>query len=345
MLQDELSLRLVVLNACEGARNSRIDPFSGVATSLVQFDIPAVVAMQFEITDDAAIAFSDSLYTGLARGMPIDAAIAPARRAIVGAMREAEFATPVLYLRSGDAVLFDVVAGSTEEPVHREEAGQGRRTAQSQESNDRTAPPPRPWPPVRPATPLSAAIASAWTAAGMLALVGALMLTAAISTEAVLASIAIVVRAVAVVALIVHYLTRPNRDGIIGAILYLVGLVLSLSFESILGQNLALAGWGRGSWGVMLVVIGGWLIWAARDKNAPFTGSLRAPAVWVIAAGAADLLAQVLTLAFSSSWIAVVVWLSFFLACLSLFALAAGYAISARRLTREGGTVGQEVAD
>ncbi|WP_062311330.1 CHAT domain-containing protein [Demequina rhizosphaerae] len=109
MLQDEMSLRLVVLNACEGARTSRIDPFSGVATSLVQFDIPAVVAMQFEITDEAAIAFSDSLYDGLARGLPIDAAIAPARRAIVGAMKEVEFATPVLFLRSGDARLFDVV--------------------------------------------------------------------------------------------------------------------------------------------------------------------------------------------------------------------------------------------
>ena len=69
MLQDETSLRLVVLNACEGARTSHVDPFSGVATSLVNFDIPAVIGMQFEITDDAAIAFSESLYTGLARGL------------------------------------------------------------------------------------------------------------------------------------------------------------------------------------------------------------------------------------------------------------------------------------
>jgi hypothetical protein len=52
MLQDEESLRLVVLNSCEGARTSRIDPFSGVAASLLEFDIPAVVAMQFEVTDE-----------------------------------------------------------------------------------------------------------------------------------------------------------------------------------------------------------------------------------------------------------------------------------------------------
>ena len=108
MLQDETSLRLVVLNACEGARTSHVDPFSGVATSLVNFDIPAVIGMQFEITDDAAIAFSESLYTGLARGLAIDAALAPARRAIIGAMMANEFGTPVLFLRDGDARLFDI---------------------------------------------------------------------------------------------------------------------------------------------------------------------------------------------------------------------------------------------
>lgn len=109
MLQDERSLRLVVLNSCEGARTSHVDPFSGVATSLIEFDIPAVVGMQFEITDEAAIAFSDALYRGLAQGMPIDAAIAPARRAIMS-IKEAEFGTPVLFLRDGDAHLFDINA-------------------------------------------------------------------------------------------------------------------------------------------------------------------------------------------------------------------------------------------
>ncbi|MFD4420271.1 CHAT domain-containing protein [Agromyces sp. NPDC058484] len=338
MLQDELSLRLVILNACEGARSSRIDPFSGVATSLVEFDIPAVVAMQFEITDDAAIAFSDSLYTGLAQGMPIDAAIAPARRAIVGAMREAEFATPVLYLRSGDAVLFDVAA-SDEGSGQREEAGEGGHAPLPGRSKDATAVPPRTGSAVSPGPHVSAPIATAWIGAGMFTLVGAIMLVAAFGTLVELASTAIIIRSLAVIALVVHYLTRPNRDGIVGAILYVAGLVLSVSLESILGWNLALAGWGRIAWGVVLVVIGGWLIWAGRDKDAQFAGSLRAPAIWVIAAGAADLLAQSLTLAFTTSWIAAVVWLSFFLACISMFAIAAGYAISARRLARERSTI------
>ena len=60
MLADETSLRLAVLNACEGARTSSDDPFAGTAASLVHREIPAVVAMQFEITDRAAVVFAGS---------------------------------------------------------------------------------------------------------------------------------------------------------------------------------------------------------------------------------------------------------------------------------------------
>ena len=38
ILHDFSSLRLVILNACEGARTARTDPFAGVAGSLVQRD-------------------------------------------------------------------------------------------------------------------------------------------------------------------------------------------------------------------------------------------------------------------------------------------------------------------
>ena len=58
-------LRLVVLNSCEGARTTLTDPYAGVATTLVQLGVPAVVAMQFEISDRAAIVFAEELYTNL----------------------------------------------------------------------------------------------------------------------------------------------------------------------------------------------------------------------------------------------------------------------------------------
>jgi len=112
LLQDERSLRLAVLNSCEGARSSHVDPFSGAAASLVHYGVPAVIGMQFEITDEAAIAFSGRLYEALARGFPVDAALAQARRSIFAAGNDIEFGTPVLFLRGKDARLFDVVEGA-----------------------------------------------------------------------------------------------------------------------------------------------------------------------------------------------------------------------------------------
>jgi outer membrane biosynthesis protein TonB len=109
LLQDQTSLRLFVLNSCEGARNSRTDPFAGIATALVrQANIPAVVAMQFEITDKAAITFSTEFYTALAEGFPVDAAVAQARKAIFMQANDVEWGTPVLFMRSHDGVLFNL---------------------------------------------------------------------------------------------------------------------------------------------------------------------------------------------------------------------------------------------
>jgi hypothetical protein len=109
ILHDHRSMRLAILNACEGARTSRNDPFAGVAQSLVQQGIPSVVAMQFEITDQAAITFSRELYEAIALGYPIDAALAEARKAIFAQDNDVEWGTPVLYLCSPDGVIFDVM--------------------------------------------------------------------------------------------------------------------------------------------------------------------------------------------------------------------------------------------
>jgi Tol biopolymer transport system component len=101
-------LRLVVLNACEGARSDPTDPFAGTAQTLIQQGIPAVVAMQFEITDLAAIALTSELYAAVADGYPLDAALSQARQAIYTEVSEVEWATPVLYLRAPDGHIFDI---------------------------------------------------------------------------------------------------------------------------------------------------------------------------------------------------------------------------------------------
>jgi hypothetical protein len=108
LLHDHESLRVAILNACEGARSSRQDPFAGSAQSLVQQGIPAVIAMQFEIADDVAGTFAHEFYGALADGYPIDAALTEARKAIFAGGHEVEWATPVLYLRAPDGRIFDV---------------------------------------------------------------------------------------------------------------------------------------------------------------------------------------------------------------------------------------------
>jgi hypothetical protein len=108
ILHDHRSLRLVVLNACEGSRASRADPFAGVAQTLVQQGVPAVIAMQFEITDQAAITFAEEFYAAVGDGHPVDAAVADARKAIFASGNDIEWGTPVLYLRAPDGQLFSV---------------------------------------------------------------------------------------------------------------------------------------------------------------------------------------------------------------------------------------------
>ena len=116
LLHDHESLRVAILNACEGARTSRMDPFAGSAQSLVQQGIPAVIAMQFEIANDVAGRFAHEFYGALADGYPIDASLTEARKSIFAAGREVEWGTPVLYLRAPDGRIFDIDSSAPPAP-------------------------------------------------------------------------------------------------------------------------------------------------------------------------------------------------------------------------------------
>lgn len=101
--RDLRHLRLVVLGACDSARFPRhrgADPYSGVAAALVLAGVPAVVAMQFPVSDDAAIAFGGALYRALAASDPVDAAVTEGRIAMrLGNDQSLEWAIPVLFSR------------------------------------------------------------------------------------------------------------------------------------------------------------------------------------------------------------------------------------------------------
>lgn len=110
-LHEHKTLALAVINACEGARPDATDIFSGTAQTLVQQGIPAVVAMQREITDDAAKEFARAFYTALSKGYPLEYAVTMSRQEI-GDNHELEWATPVLFMRSPDGYLFDLKEAS-----------------------------------------------------------------------------------------------------------------------------------------------------------------------------------------------------------------------------------------
>lgn len=121
-LLDHRHLKLVVLNACESGRASAGDIFSSTASILVRSGIPAVLAMQYEITDSAAIEFSRSFYGAVAQGFPLEAAVVEARKAIsIAVNNSVEWGTPVLFLRSADGRLFDVNLEKEQvDPIYRQ---------------------------------------------------------------------------------------------------------------------------------------------------------------------------------------------------------------------------------
>lgn len=123
-------LRLVLLNSCEGARGSEGDPFSSTAATLVRRGVPAVVAMQYEISDEAAIEFSRNFYGAVADGLPVDAAVADARTA-VSMDSPLEWGTPVLYMRSPDGRIFDISTelSAPNDPAQKGAEGLGREGA------------------------------------------------------------------------------------------------------------------------------------------------------------------------------------------------------------------------
>lgn len=102
------SLRLIVLNCCESARINVGDRFGNPAIGLMKTGwLPAVIAMQFPITDGAAISMSEGFYEALSKNHPIDDAVTLARKFIQQKSR-VEWGIPVLYMRSSDGRIFDV---------------------------------------------------------------------------------------------------------------------------------------------------------------------------------------------------------------------------------------------
>lgn len=109
-LEHTPSVKLAFLNACLAGMSSDTHRFRNVAAQLLQAGLPAVVAMQYEIRDDAAIEFAQFLYEELIAGScpgAVDAAVALARTSLY-ALSPGDFSygTPVLWLNAESGLIF-----------------------------------------------------------------------------------------------------------------------------------------------------------------------------------------------------------------------------------------------
>lgn len=108
LLHNADHVRMVVLNTCDGARASYHNAVAGVAQRLVQHDVPAVVAMQFKVSDAAAKVFAHVFYQALAEGRPLEEVLCEARIAMQGGKENnIEWGIPVLYLRAESGRIFN----------------------------------------------------------------------------------------------------------------------------------------------------------------------------------------------------------------------------------------------
>lgn len=112
LFSNHSSMKLIVLNSCQGAKVSSITRLTGVAPKLVDTGIPAVVAMQYPIFDDSARTFARKFYGSLCKGRHrglLDVAITGARNLMLAnRLDDPDFATPVLFMRTESGLIFDL---------------------------------------------------------------------------------------------------------------------------------------------------------------------------------------------------------------------------------------------
>jgi hypothetical protein len=100
-------LSLVVLSACETASGNFDDDFSVVAEALVRSGIPAVVANQLPVTNQAMAAFVGPLYAELLQSGDIDRAVMEGRITLDVVLKSFEWGIPTLYRHYGASQLYE----------------------------------------------------------------------------------------------------------------------------------------------------------------------------------------------------------------------------------------------
>jgi hypothetical protein len=119
--------RLVVLAACQSAQQSTSAAFTGLGPQLVQIGLPAVIAMQENVTVVTARQFAATFYQRLLEHGTVDLAMNEARGTLITSGRF-DAAVPVLFMRLPDGRLWDVAASKKERTTMTEETKSTKKT-------------------------------------------------------------------------------------------------------------------------------------------------------------------------------------------------------------------------
>ncbi|MBN2006739.1 MAG: CHAT domain-containing protein [Anaerolineae bacterium] len=121
LAESPISLRLVVLSACQSAQIGVLDAFDNVAAGLLQLGIPAILTIPTSLQDESAIAMSRALYAALVTGQsPVEGAC-QARQALAEVdeshpegRRRFDWGVPALYNRAAPQPVFDPALAEVE---------------------------------------------------------------------------------------------------------------------------------------------------------------------------------------------------------------------------------------
>ena len=132
-------VQLVFLGACETGRRDEQNVWSGVAVALMAAGIPAVLAMQYKIWDESAIAFSRTFYKALAAGLPLEQAVSSGRIAVFNRCDSLqdkqywrEWGVPVLYCRVRGNFVLPTIMNDNQRKTLLDEIQAGNDTVQNQ---------------------------------------------------------------------------------------------------------------------------------------------------------------------------------------------------------------------
>jgi hypothetical protein len=126
------TVRLVVLNACLTGK-VELNLLRGIAPALLAANIPAVVAMQSSVGDEAGVIFAEDFYQNLAEYKPIDTCVSRGRRAIRNSTATRDWGLATLYMRAPDGILF-------EQPAAKDAASDAAASAPIPEQNNAATP-------------------------------------------------------------------------------------------------------------------------------------------------------------------------------------------------------------